>query len=224
MEFPVFDYQKTVDCVRLLAEMYHEETGNIPSMIIAVGGSAMVLRGLRHASDDVDVFVFDEELLRIAKQLELDTGYTVDVTLDKNLWGDLNIYDIEEDAQIMKQIPMAKYKVDLAAISAETLFVIKASSLREKDKNDLSLILPNIEIDKLIYRAGTLFINQPDPFYAEEMLINVLGEIQVLTGEPIKPDFFGLLTEEMQAAIMPLVQENFNMVMAPRKSKLNMNF
>jgi hypothetical protein len=208
-----FDKERTVDCVKLLAEMYYENTGNVPRILVAVGGSAMVLRDLRSTSEDVDVFVLDEELVQVARLLEDETGYTVDVTANRNLWGELDIYDIEDDAEVMKNIDLAGHVVSLSAISAETLFVIKSSSLREKDKNDLELLMPHVDPKVLMLRVATLFSRQPDPYYAEEMVVNVIGEMQVLTGEPVHEDYFNLIPEDMRMAIMPIVEENFGAVM-----------
>lgn len=214
-----FDKERTVDCVKLLAEMYYENTGNVPRILVAVGGSAMVLRDLRSTSEDVDVFVLDEELVQVARVLEEETGFAVDVTANRNLWGELDIHDIEDDAEVMKNFDLAGHVVSLSAISPETLFVIKASSLREKDKNDLELLMPYVDPKILMARVATLFSNQPDPYYAEEMVVNVIGEVQVLTGEPVHEDYFSLLSEDMRALVMPIVEDNFGSIMnasAPR--------
>jgi hypothetical protein len=110
----------------------------------------------------------------------------------------------------------------LSAISAETLFVIKASSLREKDKDDLELLWPYVDPQELMVRVGTLFSNQPDIFYAEEMVVNVLGEMQVLTGEPVQISYFDRVPEELRSAIMPIVEENFGAMMAASSHKVRM--
>jgi predicted nucleotidyltransferase len=218
----VFDKERTVECVKMLAEMYYENTGNVPRILVAVGGSAMVLRDLRSTSEDVDVFVLDEELINVARVLEAETGFTVDVTSNRNLWGELDIHDIEDDAEVMKNFDLAGHNVNLSAISAETLFVIKASSLREKDKDDLELLWPYVDPQELMVRVGTLFSNQPDIFYAEEMVVNVLGEMQVLTGEPVQISYFDRVPEELRSAIMPIVEENFGAMMAASSHKVRM--
>lgn len=218
----VFDKERTVECVKMLAEMYYENTGNVPRILVAVGGSAMVLRDLRSTSEDVDVFVLDEDLINVARVLEEETGFTVDVTSHRNLWGELDIYDIEEDAEVMKNFDLVGHKVNLSAISAETLFVIKASSLREKDKDDLELLMPYVDPQTLMLRVATLFSNQPDPYYAEEMVVNVIGEVQVLTGQPVQMEYFDQVPEELKAAIMPIVEDNFGAVMAHGTPKARM--
>ena len=218
----VFDKERTIDCVKMLAEMYYESTGSVPRILVAVGGSAMVLRDLRSTSEDVDVFVLDEELVQVARILEEETGFTVDVTANRNIWGELDIYDIEEDAEVMKNFDLAGHTVDLSAISSETLFVIKASSLREKDKDDLELLMPYVDPKELMLRVATLFAHQTDSYYAEEMVVNVIGEVQVLTGEPIREEYFERLSEEMRSSIMPIVDENFGLVMSHSTPRVRM--
>lgn len=217
-----FDKERTVDCVKLLAEMYYENTGEVPRILVAVGGSAMVLRDLRSTSEDVDVFVLDPELVQVARVLEEETGFAVDVTANRNLWGELDIYDIEDDAEVMKNFDLAGHVVSLSAISPETLFVIKASSLREKDKEDLELLMPHVDPKVLMVRVATLFSNQPDPYYAEEMVVNVIGEVQVLTGLPVQEEYFSLIPDDLRAAIMPIVEENFGSVMNAANPRVRM--
>lgn len=211
--YGIFDKERTVDCIKELARMYFENSGTVPRILIAVGGTAMVLRDLRATSEDVDIFVIDEELIRIAAILEQETGYSVDVTTDRCLWGPLRIYDIEEDASVMEKFELAGHKVSISAISPETLFIIKATSLREKDRDDLELIWPHVDPQALMARVGCLFGNQENPFYGDEMVINVAAEIMVMSRAPLNEDYFELVPDEVREQIMQLVDMNFSSVM-----------
>jgi hypothetical protein len=203
----LFDKARTLECVKMLAQMYIEATQTPPRVLIAVGGTAMVLRGIRRASEDIDLFSIDPPLIALAAQIEKETGIPIDITTQHTLWGELNIYDIEEDAQILENIPILGHTVKIAAISPETLFVVKSASMRIKDREDLPLLITHASPPAIIRRAFQLYKNQEDPYHAEEMFINVLSEIQLALCSPLKPEYFAELTEEQKELIAPILRE-----------------
>ncbi|MCL4449139.1 MAG: hypothetical protein M1152_05570 [Actinobacteria bacterium] len=60
--------------------------------MIAVGGSAMALHNLRVQSEDI--FSSEDIMAEIAKNIEEQSGVSIDVTSKYNLWGILQIPDI----------------------------------------------------------------------------------------------------------------------------------
>lgn len=101
----------------------------------------------------------------------------------------IHAFTIEADAQVTESVEIDGFRVDIAAISPETLFVIKASTLRTKDRDDLPLIWPSVTIDKLMNRAESL-LEKHDEHTANDVLMNLLSEIQVVTLEPVSDKWF----------------------------------
>lgn len=213
MTAPRVDRDHLVGCIKELAARYVHKTGRAPRMLITFGGSAMALHGIRATSEDVDLYAPDPKLLSLARDVERETGYTIDLTNKKNLMGDLVIKDIEEDAEVMERVEVLGQEVDIAAISPETLFVIKANTLREKDRDDLFLILPYTSWPKVIARMATLWSQQPS-FEAEVMLSNTLSELQMV-GERVAclADFEGV-PPEIMAQWAPIIERDFPYVTA----------
>lgn len=77
-----------------VVKQYHSVTGKIPQVLFVVGGTAMAFHNMREQSEDVDLFFKDLDFEYAVKQVEAETGYRIDVTSEKNLWGDLVIPDL----------------------------------------------------------------------------------------------------------------------------------
>lgn len=187
---------ETIGLLRSLVERYIQEHGEPPRVLMAVGGSAMILHGLRKESDDADFYSSVREVEEIAMDLSRETGYEIDVTSKKNLWGDLVIPDIESDAVVVEQINVMGYIVDVAALSPEALFVVKASSMREKDRNDLPALLSVTSPDKIMVRFASLWSAQ-DPYVRDEALVNLVSEIQLVTRALPDPSWFESIPEKI---------------------------
>lgn len=70
--------------------------------------------------------------------------------------------------------------MDIAAISPETLFVIKASTMREKDRDDLPAIWGSVSPEGIFGRADYL-LQSLDICEAEDVLLNLVSEVQLVS-------------------------------------------
>jgi len=186
----IVNRDQAVDIIRELAKDYMEAHGEPPRTIIVVGGTAMSLRRLRDESEDVDIFYPDDAFRTIAEDLERRSGFRIDVTSKNNLWGQLKIHDIEHDAQVVESIDIEGFAVDIAAISPETLFVIKSSSMRDKDRGDLPLLMEVTTPAQIMARAECLLKTLETRQDREEFLGNILSEMQLVLLEEVKPEWF----------------------------------
>lgn len=202
------DRKETVNIIKDVAQRYIEAHGTPPRVLIAVGGSAMILHGLRDDSEDVDLFSNETAVERIALDLEAESGYRVDVTSQKTLWGELNIHDIEQDAVVLENLVLEGYSVDIAAISPETLFVIKSSTMREKDRDDLFLIFPATSPEKIFSRFASLWKSQ-EISVRSEALINIVSEVQLVTKSPVSSSWFSDVPDAILKRWAPVLEENF---------------
>lgn len=185
----VVDRENLVDTIRAMVHEYIDRHGMAPRTLIAVGGSAMALHGCRPLSEDIDLYAPEDAFAPIAAEIERESGLRIDVTSKTTLWGVLNIHDIEKDAVVKESVIVDGFVVDIAAISPETLFVIKASTMREKDRDDLPLLINHTSPDRIMVRLESLLKSQ-DACLFEETLSNVISEIQLVTLEPISPAWF----------------------------------
>jgi len=184
------DRNTAVGIIRELAQAYVEAHGEPPRTIIAVGGTAMSLRRLRDESEDVDIFYPDDAFRTIAEDLERRSGFRIDVTSKNNLWGQLKIHDIDQDAHVVESIDIEGFAVDIAAISPETLFVIKSSSMRDKDRSDLGLLMGVTTPAQIMARAEGLLRTLETRQDREEFLANILSEMQLVLLEEVNPKWF----------------------------------
>jgi hypothetical protein len=199
---------RLVECIRDMSARYIAKTGNAPRTLILVGGSALAMHGIRETSDDVDLYSPDPVIVKIARDVEAASGFPVDVTMKKNLWGDLNIYDIEEDALVMKQIKVGGHTVDIAALSVETLFVVKANTFREKDRDDLPGILGKTSIERVLERISNLWKKEPT-HEIEIAVSNTISELQLASGRMITRDDFIRVDEEIVSEWRETVFQDF---------------
>jgi hypothetical protein len=184
------DRDTAIGIIRQLAKDYIEAHGEPPRTIIAVGGTAMSLRRIRDKSEDVDIFYPDDAFRTIAEDLERRSGIRIDVTNKKNLWGTLKIHDIEQDARVVESLDIEGFTVDIAAISPETLFVIKSSSMRDKDRLDLGLLMDVTTPAQILARAECLLTTLESRGEREEFVANILSEMQLVLLEEVKPEWF----------------------------------
>lgn len=208
--------------VKTIISLNHEYislNGKQPRTLIAVGGSAMALHGIRSVSADIDLYSPEDGFMPIAEQVEAASGLRIDVTSKTVLWGVLDIADIERDAKVIKSAAIDGFSVDIAAISPETLFVIKASTLREKDRDDLPLILPFTSIQAILARADELVPRQNE-VVAEDMVMNLISELQLVTLESPQPDWFKD-SPNINRRFMSLIENSFNVELTKKHARLN---
>lgn len=175
--------------VYLLNQRYLERTGHPARTVILVGGSAMMAHGIKDESKDIDIYCKDEGMIAIAREIEAETGFMIDITSDKDLWNsDIIIHDIEEDAQLSdKFVIKCHYNHDgslfdsrVAAVSPETLFVIKAMSMRDQDRDDMLLLSKKTTPIKIMNRAATLLAKDASKqMEAADILSLLISEIQL---------------------------------------------
>jgi len=189
------DREAAIAIIREIATNYVHSHARSPNTIIVVGGTAMALRRLRDESEDIDIFYPDDALRIIAEDIERRSGFRIDVTSKNNLWGQLRIQDIEQDAEVVESIDIEGFAVDIAAISPETLFVIKASSMREKDRDDLPLLTRVTTQQEIITRAEYLLKTLETRHGQEEFLANIVAEMQLVYLEAAKPEWFAQARE-----------------------------
>ncbi len=154
----------------------------------------------------------------IATEIERSSGYRIDVTSKTNLWGKIDVWDIESDAVMIENLEIEGYYVDLAAISPETLFIVKASSMREKDRNDLSVVLPLTSPEKIMERFASLWTRQ-DFFVRDESLVNILSEIQLVNKTIVSPEWFALVPPNILKKWHPMMEDAFGIDIGGKNSK-----
>ena len=202
------DREAAIGIIGQMATDYVRSHGRSPKTIVVVGGTAMALRGLRDESEDIDIFYPDDEFHGIAEDIESRSGYRIYVTSKNNLWGQLKILDIEQDAQVLESLEIEGFTVDIAAISPETLFVIKSSSMREKDRDDLPLLIQVTSPQEIIARSEYLLKTLETRQSREECLGNILSEMQLVYLEPVKPEWF-MQALELAREYKGFVEEQF---------------
>ncbi len=195
---------------------YIQSHGKPPNTIIAVGGTAMSLRGLRDESEDLDIFYPDAAFLSIARDLEAQSGFAIDVTSKNNLWGQIRVQDIEQDAEVLESLEIEGFTVDVAAISSETLFVIKSCSMRNKDRIDLPLLARATTPQDIISRAEFLLKTVETDANKEEMLANLLSEMQLAYLEPVNFEWFARSPEFVQE-YSELINDQFQYTFTSKK-------
>ena len=148
------------------------------------------MRRLREKSLDIDIFHPDDAFTEIAREMEERSGYRIDVTNRRTLWGEIEVLDIESDAEVMETLEIEGFSVDIAAISVETLFVIKASSMRDKDRADLNTLMTATDPAKVMARAEYLIQSLGYHYLKQEILANLLAEMQLVLLDAVSPSWF----------------------------------
>jgi len=191
-----------------IAQDYIERHGVAPRTLITVGGTAISLRRLgRNQTNDIDLFHPDDAFHALVREYEERSGIRIDVTNRRNLWGSLTVRDIETDASVVESIDVGGFTVDLAAISPDTLFVIKACSMREKDRADLPLVLAATTVPDVMKRAETLLASL-DRYERVESFLNLVAELHLVTQTMVGPSWF-VKADALRKTFAPYVLEQF---------------
>ena len=195
--------------IRQLYQAYVDQHHRVPRMLIAIGGTAMAYHDMRKLSEDIDLYCPEDAFLPLAAELETATGLRIYVTSQTTLFGTLDIRDIEEDARVMENVEVEmdgkSFSVDIAAISPETLFVIKANTLREKDRDDLPAILEKTSPEQVFQRLEVLLSHAGSWGARRDLLLNVANEMQIVTLD-LRPEWF---QHPAMEPFLPDLQEEF---------------
>lgn len=153
--------------------------------IVVVGGTAMCINKIRMASYDIDVYC-GESTFKVAALLEgkfkakYGNRFRLDVTMDSKIWGSINIGDIA-DSPIYDTIELDGNLYPVRTLDPATLFILKSSSARDRDIDDVDVIRDHVKIDSILKRMAELVKFNPDTDFIE----TVLSEIQAQYLEPI---------------------------------------
>jgi predicted nucleotidyltransferase len=122
------------------------------SPIVLVGGTALAGWQIRAYSRDVDIYMpeISADAVEIVEQ-ELrkvhGPAFRLDVTTGENLWGTILLRDIATSPVLGTVAGL-----ELRALRIEDLFLLKLSSGRARDMEDLALIAPRTTADALLDR------------------------------------------------------------------------
>ena len=122
------------------------------SPIVLVGGTALAGWQIRAYSRDVDIYMpeISADAVEIVEQ-ELRTvhgpAFRLDVTTGENLWGTILLRDIATSPVLGTVAGL-----ELRALRIEDLFLLKLSSGRARDLEDLALIAPRTTAEALVDR------------------------------------------------------------------------
>ena len=159
-------FEAALEVIAALAQEHLAATGRPIHSIVAFGGTAMAALALRERSDDVDLYVTDIDdavLDNVTRRFKSRFGpaFKIDATPSKQLWGAIVIEDVDA-APIVKSIRCGQHDVIVRALSAETMYIVKAAADRAKDQPDIEALAHRTTYDDTLVRARRLF-----PWYAD---------------------------------------------------------
>lgn len=181
----------TTQIVDDLIRRHEDINGLHGGQIILVGGSAMLAHSVRISSGDVDIFSPDlnaDIVLDMESDLQKKLGedFRIDLTPTENLWGNLLIRDIAVRSPLLRRVETSTSCWDIKALDVETLFLVKLEAGRKKDMEDLIVIAPKTDVERLTARFNEMvkwhglpdavigyadrFIEKMQQLYAEEPL------------------------------------------------------
>jgi hypothetical protein len=149
-----------------LIDEHLARTGRAPPNLVALGGSAMAIHGMRATSTDADFYLTDlddDAVDAVVKRFRPSLGddFRLDVTPVNSTWGKIALLDIEESPATV-EIDTTAGPYVLRALRPEDLFLLKASAGRAKDLDDLPAIAAHTSIEALTARAKVVI-----PWYGD---------------------------------------------------------
>ncbi len=197
-----------IDVIRQLCRDYRKATGRLPGILIGVGGTAMMLHGLRGQSADVDLFTKDQGVPQVAGMVQAQVDgqpIDIDVTSNPYLWGEVPVTDIEDDAQVVEQVEIEPGEfVSIAAISKETLFILKACSGRDKDMPDVVRLASRTSPEAVVRRLAT--ISDRTDADLSEQVYKVLATLQENHGWSLLPEWFSGISGKTLTQWQPVLE------------------
>ena len=157
------------DALNVIRDLLGEQfrlTGRLPKTVVTIGGTALAVRRIRERSDDVDLYMSEMEDAAVlsvqdAYRRKHGPAFKIDATPVNTLWGDIAVNDIDESPAVTT-LEVQGHIVEIRALSAETMYLLKAAAYRPKDIPDLPLIAAKCSSQSLIARAKQMF-----PWYAD---------------------------------------------------------
>jgi hypothetical protein len=132
----------------------------LPTVIVALGGSAMAAHHMRRLSADADFYIADLDDDAVAavaarNRAELGEDFKLDITPSNSTWGKIALKDIEQ-SPVVAEIDTRNGRVELRALSPEDLFLLKISAGRTKDIDDLPAIAKATTLERVVARANAI--------------------------------------------------------------------
>ncbi len=128
--------------------------------VVLAGGSAMAALAIRPMSEDIDLWVAslsDQVVHDVEAELRATFGPAarLDVTSTENLWGVILVRDIAT-SPLVGEVVSRQGPVEVRALRAEDLFILKVGAGRAKDRHDLRLLAMRTDPAGLVTRFNTL--------------------------------------------------------------------
>jgi len=114
--------------------------------IIAVGGTAMTLLGLKASTIDIDFCLSKKDKKEFEKTL--DKKFKVDIFVDGYIFSEQLPADYTEKA---KEI-LVHTKLTVKVLSSEDIIITKAARLNARDEEDIELLAKHVKKQELIER------------------------------------------------------------------------
>ena len=115
-------------------------------VLIAVGGTAMTLLGLKSSTRDVDFFIKSEDKKDFEKAL--DKKFKVDIFTDGYIFSEQLPPDYSEKS---KEIIRLK-RITLKALSPADIIITKAARFNARDEEDIEALSKYADKDELLKR------------------------------------------------------------------------
>jgi len=111
--------------------------------VIAVGGTAMTLLGLKPSTQDVDFCVDGEE--RKAFEEALDKRFRVDIFTDGYIFSEQLPEDYKDIASVIKKMK----NIILKALAPVDIIITKAARFNARDEQDIQSLVPSVKKEEL---------------------------------------------------------------------------
>lgn len=114
------------------------------TLIIAVGGTAMTLRGLKSSTRDVD-FCVEGKNLKIFRELTKDSKFKVDLFSDGFIFSEQLPEDyIDKSDKLESNLT----NIELRTLSLADIIITKSARYNERDEEDIAAIAKTKKVDK----------------------------------------------------------------------------
>lgn len=152
------------DAIEILRALLLEQfrlTGRLPKTVVTVGGTALAALAIRGRSDDVDVYMSELDdtavsTVQEAFRRKLGPNFKIDATPVNTIWGAFAVQDIDESPTV-ETVEIEGNPVQIRALSAETLYLIKVAADRPKHRDDVVLIGAKCTYQAVLERAKRMF-------------------------------------------------------------------
>lgn len=134
--------------------------------MVTVEGTALAALSIRSRSDDLDVYMseLDDTAVSTVQEFfrrKLGPNFKIDATPVNTIWGAFAVQDIDESPPV-ETLNIEGMPVQIRALSAETLYLVKVAADRPKDRDDVVLIGAKCTYESVLDRAKRMF-----PWYGD---------------------------------------------------------